>query len=117
MRTKDVLFEDFNRVKILCQYLYMDENHFIDVDNGLTTLRIRMSENLGFLCKNLRFPDLPEMSYTEEMTIRQIVGICYKLEEMPPTLGFETFKNKWQEIAEITSSNLGLNKYTGGYKH
>ena len=116
MRTKDVLFEDFDRVKILCQYLYMDENHYIDVDNGLTTLRIRMTENFGFLFKNLRFPDLPEMSYTEEMTIRQIIGICYRLEEMPPIHGFTVFSNRWQEIREITSSNLGLNKHFGGYR-
>lgn len=115
MRTKYVLFEDFDRVKILCQYLYMDENHYIDVDNGLTTLRIRMNDSFGFTCKNLKFPDLPELNYTEEMSIRQIIGICYKLEEMPAIHNFG-FKNRWQELKETTMSNLSLNKNCGGVK-
>lgn len=115
MRTKDVLLGDFDRVKILCQYLYMDEQHNIDVDNGLTTLRIRMTENCGFRCKNLRFPDLPDMSYTEEMSIPQIIGICYRLEEMPAIMGYG-HKNRWEEIKEITTSNLALNKNCGGIR-
>ncbi len=108
MRTKDVLLNDFNRVKTLCQYLYMDEQHNIDVDNGLTTLRIRMTENCRFRCKNLRFPDLPDMNYTEEMTIPQIIGICYKLEEMPAIMGYG-HKNRWEEIEEITLAQCALN--------
>lgn len=110
MRTKDVLLNDFDRVKILCQYLYMDENNYIDVDNGLTVLRIRMNEHFGFLCKNLRFPDLPEMNYTEEMSIRQIIGISYKLEEMPPMFNYG-HKNRWQEIHEMTLVDTALNKF------
>ena len=67
MRNKDILLNDFDRVKTLCQYLYMDENHYIDVDNVFTTLRIRMTDDFRFKCKNLSFPDVTEMNYTEEI--------------------------------------------------
>lgn len=110
MRTKDVLLSDFERVKILCQYLYMDENNFIDVYNGLTTLRIRMTQDLGFRCKNLNFPDVAEMNYTEEMSIRKIVAISYKLEEMPPVCNYG-HNNRWQEISEICRIDVALNNF------
>ena len=115
MRTKDVLFEDFDRVKILCQYLYMDKEHFIDVDNGLCTLRIRMEEDFHFKWKNLNFPDIDWMNYTEAMTIPQIIGICYRLESMKPMFNYD-HKNRWEEIKEITLSNLSLNKNCGGIR-
>ena len=110
MRTKDILLNDFDRVKTLCQYLYMDENHYIDVDNFFTTLRIRMNDSFGFTCKNLKFPDVPEMNYTEEMSIRQIIGICYRLESMEPMFNYG-HKNRWEEIESITLTQCALNKF------
>lgn len=40
MRTTDVLF-DMEEIPILYQYLYMDENHYITVDNGITQPEVR----------------------------------------------------------------------------
>ena len=116
MRTKDVLFEDFNRVQILCQYLYMDENHYIEVNNGLCVLRIKMEENFRFKCKNMNFPDLDWMDYTETMTIPQIIGIAYRLEQSPAISDYGS-RNRWEEIVEITLSNLSLNKHCGGIRY
>ena len=110
MRNKDILLNDFDRVKTLCQYLYMDENHYIEVDNVFTTLRIRMTDDFRFKCKNLSFPDLPELNYTEEMSIENIIGICYRLESMEPMFNYG-HNNRWEEIEAITLTQCALNKF------
>ena len=74
MRTNDTLFE-LEEIPILWQYLYMDEKHFITVDNGLTKLEIRMTDKCYFKAKNLNFPDLPDLNYTDMMTIPNMFGI------------------------------------------
>ena len=109
MRDKETLVKDLQRVKTLYQYLYMSEDHFIDVDNGVTILHIRMTDNLGFKCKNLNFPDLPEMDYTDMMTLPQTIGITYLLEKQPSTKRWNMFKSKWEEIESITLTDLFLN--------
>ena len=78
MRTTDVLFE-LEEILILWQYLYMSENHFITIDNGITKLEIRMRENCSFHAKNLSFPDLPDLEYTDMMTIPNMLGIIDQL--------------------------------------
>lgn len=110
MRTKDTLLDDFDRVRILLQYLYLSEDHSIEVFNGVTTLRIRMTDNCGFKGLNLSFPDLPEMDYTDMMTVPQMIGITYALEKQPKTMGDGyPFKNRWEEITEITMVQVSLN--------
>ena len=109
MRTKDVLFNDFNDIIVLYRYLYMSADHFIDVQTPRTTLRITLTENLNFKCKNLRFPDLPEMSYNDTMTLNQTLGIIDQLKHRPGELHFNETNSRWDEIKEITQANLGLN--------
>lgn len=59
MRTKDGLLDDFENMKLFCQYLYLDENNRIRYFNGMTTLEIRMNDNYSFKAKILSFRIFP----------------------------------------------------------
>ena len=48
MRTIDTLLTGFNDICTLYRYLYMSEEHFIDVETPATTLRITLTEDLTF---------------------------------------------------------------------
>lgn len=109
MRTTDTLF-DMEEIPILYQYLYMDENHYITVDNGVTKLEIRMNEHCYFTSKNLKFPDVPEINYTDMMTIPNMLGIIDQLKHTPPTEFPTCFSDRWEEIKTITIANVGQNK-------
>jgi hypothetical protein len=109
MRTTDILFQ-LEEIPILWQYLYMNEDHYITIDNGVTKLEIRMTENCYFHAKNLSFPNLPDMSYTDMMTIPNMLGIIDQL-KCSPAVEFPTcFANRWEEIKTITNTNVAQNK-------
>ena len=78
MRNVDTLL-DFEDIVILYQYLYMSDDNYVTVDNGVAKLEIRMNENGYFHAKNLNFPDLPDLSYTDMMTIPNMLGIIDQL--------------------------------------
>ena len=109
MRTTDILF-DMEEIPILWQYLYMDENNSIIVDNGVTRLEIRMTGNCYFHAKNLSFPNLPDMSYTDMMTIPNMLGIIDQLKHVPAVEFPTCFTNRWEEIKTITNTNVAQNK-------
>lgn len=109
MRTTDTLF-DMEEIPILWQYLYMDENNFITIDNGVTKLEIRMTEGCGFRAKNLKFPDVPELNYTDMMTIPNMIGIIDQLKNVPAVEFPTCFANRWEEIKMITMTNVTQNK-------
>lgn len=109
MRDKDTLFE-FEDFTILCQYLYLNPEHFIIVNNGLTDLKLQMNDDLKILCTNMNFPDLPPMNFSSRF-YDEFQGIIERLKEQKP-LEFNDFKNRWEEIKEITLANLALNKKT-----
>lgn len=109
MRTNDVLIE-LEEIPILWQYLYMSEKHYITVDNGVAKLEIRMRENCSFRAKNLNFPDLPDLEYTDMMTIPNMLGIIDQLKNIPPIEYKETFKSRWEEVRGITLMNVAENK-------
>lgn len=109
MRTKDVLLDDFNDIDILYRYLYMSEDHTIDIHNNIVNLRLRMTENLTFKVLNLNFPDLPELDYSEMMTLPQTLGIIDLLKHEPGILGFREGQSRWDEIKDITWAQLALN--------
>lgn len=108
MRTVDTLF-DLEDITILYQYLYMSEDHFITVDNGIAKLEIRMNDKGYFHCKNLNFPELPDSNYTDMMTIPNMFGIIDQLKNVPP-IEFDSFKSRWEELRTITLSNVAQNK-------
>lgn len=109
MRTVDTLFE-LEEIPILLQYLYMNEDHYISVDNGVTKLEIRMTKNCYFHAKNLSFPNLPDMSYTDMMTIPNMIGIIDQLKNVPAVEYPTCFANRWEEIKAITNTNAAQNK-------
>ena len=114
MRTTETLF-DMEEIPILYQYLYMDENHKIIVDNGLTQLEIRMNDGCYFIAKNLKFPDVPEHSYTDMMTIPNMLGIIEQLKHVPAVEFPTCFTSRWEEIKTITNTNVAQNKMNRRY--
>lgn len=109
MRTTDTLF-DLEDIPILWQYLYMDENNYITIDNGVTKLEIRMAANCYFHAKNLSFPNLPDIAYTDMMTIPNMLGIIEQLKTVPAVEFPTCFTNRWEEIKTITDTNVAQNK-------
>ena len=101
---------DLEEIPILWQYLYMNPDHYVTVDNGVTKLEIRMRENCSFHAKNLNFPDLPDLEYTDMMVIPNMLGIIDQLKHVPPTEFKIEFKSRWEELRAITLTNIGQNK-------
>lgn len=107
-RSKDVL-KELDDVLVLYQFLYMNPENRVVVNNGMTDLEIRLDENLRFYSRNLSFPHLPEMNYTEQMTLSCCLGIADYLKEQKPKQFPETFESLWDEIRQITLSNMASN--------
>jgi hypothetical protein len=109
MRDVTTLF-DLEDITILYQYLYMSEDHFITVDNRVTKLEIRMRDNGSFHAKNLNFPDLPDLEYTDMMVIPNMLGIIDQLKNVPPIEFKNEFKSRWEELRAVTLANVSQNK-------
>lgn len=109
MRTVDMLL-DLEEIPILWQYLYMDEDHFITIDNGVAKLEIRMRVNGTFHAKNLNFPDLPDLDYTDMMIIPNMLGIIDQLKNIPAVEFPSSFKSRWEELRTITLTNVAQNR-------
>ena len=109
MRDVTTLF-DLEDITILYQYLYMSEDHFITVDNRVTKLEIRMRDNGSFHAKNLNFPDLPDLEYTDMMVIPNMLGIIDQLKNVPSIEFKNEFKSRWEELRAITLANVSQNK-------
>ena len=109
MRNVSTLLE-LEDITILWQYLYMSKDHFITVDNGVTKLEIRMRDNCTFHAKNLNFPDLPDLEYTDMMVIPNMLGISDQLKHVPPIEFKNEFKSRWEELKAITGVNVSQNK-------
>ena len=111
MRTKDMLINGFEDLATLLQYLYMSEDHFIEVENTIgVRLRIRMDENLRCFCTNMNFSDLPETNWVEEMNVPTIMAIIDQLKEKPATEFPKSFPSRWEEIKILTRTHLSLNR-------
>ena len=109
MRTKNDLFL-LGDIGIMLQYLYMSENHRITFNNGITDLQIRMDENFNILCKNLRYPDVPELNFSSEMVPAYCLGLIDILKNMPPEEHPKLFLSRWEEIKDMTMVDLFMNR-------
>lgn len=109
VRNVDTLLE-LEDIVILWQYLYMSEDNYITVDNGITKLEIRMNENGYFHAKNLNFPDLPDLDYTDMMVIPNMLGIIDQLKHIQPIEFKNEFKSRWEELRAVTVANVSQNK-------
>ena len=110
MRTVDNLLA-LEEIPTLLQYLYLDESHYITIDNGLAKLELRMTENFSVHAKNLNFPDLPDLNYNDMMNIPNMLGIIEQLKESPAIEYKSQFTSRWEEICTITNANVGQNKF------
>lgn len=116
MRNKETLLEGFEDLKILLQYLYMDDSHTIVFSNGLTDLSIKMTDDFHFQCDNLQFPDCPSISFDSQMTVGYMFGVIDTLKHTPAVQFPESFDNRFDEIKTMTMGNLALNKMNNGGK-
>ena len=110
MRTKDVLLKDIENIRILCQYLYMDEKHKVTIKDGFGIPReFHMDENLNVFCKNLNFPDNEPTLYNDNFSPRVMIDIIHRLKDEPAVEFPKNFSNRWEEITTITLENVALN--------
>lgn len=107
MRTKDT-FKELEEISILCQYLYANENRHIQIDNGIAKLEVYMRDDSSFYVKNLNFPNMPLVGYTDIMTVPHMLGIIAQLKETSSGFG-DTFKSYWEEICFTVASDRTVN--------
>jgi len=109
MRSKDIL-KEFEDITILNQYLYMNEDNYVDYFNGITTLRIKMNEDCEYLAINLAFPNLKPLKCSNDMTINFIRNIIENFKKQEPILKNTRFQNRWEEISTVVSMSKTLTK-------
>lgn len=103
---------DIDDIAILLKYLYIDENACVIVENSIGLhLKIMMNEHLG-LTKVLLDGAVKDQHPIEDndMTPSVLHDVVSQLKEQPAAQFPERFKNRWEEIKTITSSNLALNE-------
>ena len=106
MRNKE-MFLKFEEMKMLYQYLYMDEEHSILIKNAIDVpLSLRMNENGAILCKNMNFPEFEETNWTGNMTLQTVSAIIEQLKKTPSVELPEIVNNRWDEIKTIVSMEI-----------
>lgn len=109
VQDKDTLYRIEN-YSTLMQALALGER--IKVNIGRGDIEIFMGEDLEVYAKNLSFPSLPDMLYSEELTLPIVVlGIVPELQKQKPE-EFERFENRWEEIKTIVNDTIGHNKFS-----
>lgn len=109
IRDKDTLYriEDYS---ILMQALALGERIRVNIGRG--DIEIFMGEDLELYAKNLAFPSLPDMLYSEELTLPIVIlGIVPKLQKQEPE-EFKNFANRWEEIKTLVNDTVGHNKFS-----
>ena len=110
MRTNDVLVDGFDNMKTLFQYLYMNEDHYIEVVNAIDVkLKITMNDKGIFKTLNMNFPDFPPATDRDKMDVETCMAIVKQLEKQPPLMKNTAFKSRWDEVKTITKSTVFMN--------
>lgn len=109
IQDKDTLYSIEN-YSILMQALALGERIRVNVGRG--DIEIFMGEDLELYAKNLAFPSLPDMLYSEELTLPIVIlGIVPKLQKQEPE-EFKNFANRWEEIKTLVNDTVGHNKFS-----
>ena len=110
MRTNDVLVNGFDNMKTLFQYLYMNEEHYVEVVNTIDVkLRITMNDKGVFYILNTNFPDIPAHPDKDWMDVETCMAIVQQLEQQEPLMKNTAFKSRWDEVKTITKSTVFMN--------
>lgn len=109
VQDKDTLY-NIENYSILMQALALGERIRVNVGRG--DIEIFMGENLELYAKNLAFPSLPDMLYSEELTLPIVVlEVVPKLQKQEPE-EFKNFANRWEEIKTLVNDTVGHNKFS-----
>lgn len=103
MRTKTNL-NKLDDLRILYEFLYVNENNSIIYNNGLTDLEIKMDENFNLKAKNLNTG--AEMFFNQQMDIPNTLEIIDILKETSAQIS--DFKNRWEEIRFNVNASKAL---------
>lgn len=111
IRTADIFINGFEDIRVLLQYLYMDEDHYIIVDNGLCKLRIHMIVNEDSMClvqKNMNYPEFEETP--REIFIHELLAMVEQLKEQEPSDENKdvSLHSRWEEIQYVVASSITL---------
>lgn len=107
MRAKDIL-KLIQEYSIFMKYLYLDKEHTITYNNGITNLKLTMNDNLEVYAENESFSNTTPLYYSSELTLSNVLRIINKLKQQKPEQ-YNSFNNRWEEIKNITMTNLLLN--------
>lgn len=109
IQDKDTLYS-IGDYSILMQALALGERIRVNVGRG--DIEIFMGEDLELYAKNLAFPSLPDMLYSEELTLPIVIlGIVPKPQKQEPE-EFKNFANRWEEIKILVNDTVGHNKFS-----
>ena len=110
MRCKDILLNNFDEIKVLQQYLYMNKEHYIVIKNKLgVPLQITLDNNLDYWCQVSNNLKAPKLRYNQDMDLNKHIYIIQQLKEQSAIKYPERFKSRWDEIKTITLENLAVN--------
>ena len=104
MRTKTNL-NKLDDLRILYEFLYINETNSIIYNNGLTDLEIIMDENFNLKAKNLNTGT--EMFFNQQMDVPNTLEIIDILKETSAQIS--DFKNRWEEICFNVNAGKAVN--------
>lgn len=107
MRNKDNL-KLMEEITILNQFLYMDENNYIEFRNGDFIRVLKINDNLDYIA-SIKNSSLIPLKVNSDMNIRVLGDIIEQLKEQKSFMKDTNFKSRWEEIKEITKANLYMN--------
>ena len=107
MRNKSDL-KLMEEITILNQFLYMDENNYVEFKNGDFIRILKINENLDYIA-SIKNSSLIPLKVNSDMNIRVLGNIIEQLKEQKPFMIKTDFKSRWEEIKNITMANLAKN--------
>lgn len=98
-----------DEVNILLKYLYLSEDHFVEFKNKMgVRFKLWMKDDSTLMRQMIN--GVTDMEFTsDDINHKTLMGIIAQLKEQPASEFPDTFKNRWEELKEMTMANLALN--------
>lgn len=100
------VFAEFDDMRMVLQYLYMNAEHTISFNNGMTDLTIWMNEHCSVICRNDEYPDLPPTDFREMFTIDYCLALVDLLKREQAEF--------WNHLKMTVALHAGLHTYMCG---